>query len=235
MIILVFYLGCILGSFLGVLAERIPINESFTMNRSICRSCKHTLSPLDLIPLYLFLFHQNRCAHCASKIPRYLSFFELIVGSCCLIFYYVKWDFSAYHQLILGILLILCLILSLTDYLYGIAEPKILYSFSIILLICLLFTAPYLLHPLTALILFIAFQLIHWLMPNSLGGGDSKLITVLGLFIGGYQIIWVIFFASFSGLIFILCFNFLSKSQIIRLPFIPFITLGYMLSIIFIQ
>lgn len=231
------YLGCLIGSFLAVLAERIPIKQNFIISRSRCTTCQHTLHWFDLIPFNNLIWQNNRCRYCQQKIPMYHSLFELICGISLTLFlmiYPQKFISTSTFSLIL-ILLYLCLILSLTDYLYGIVEPKILYPVTFLLLIWAFYHHDTMtLHGYALICTTLFFMIIHYLLPNSLGGGDSKLLITLSLFLGLTLTLWIILFASLSGIIFILISNTLTHQNIKKIPFVPFITLGYVLTFLFI-
>jgi prepilin signal peptidase PulO-like enzyme (type II secretory pathway) len=66
-------LGMVLGSFATMLAYRVPRKLSIVAPRSHCPSCKQTLQPRDLVPLFSYLFNKGQCRMCGVKIPpRYL-------------------------------------------------------------------------------------------------------------------------------------------------------------------
>lgn len=67
----------LVGSFVALLADRLPRGEDVLVKRSYCRSCAHPLGALDLIPLLTFLFTFGRCRHCGSLIPWHLFAMEL--------------------------------------------------------------------------------------------------------------------------------------------------------------
>lgn len=65
-------LGLIMGSALNCLAWRIVSGEKWSGGRSHCPDCGHVLSPADLVPLFSFLFLKGKCRYCGRKIsPRY--------------------------------------------------------------------------------------------------------------------------------------------------------------------
>lgn len=61
-------LGAIVGSFAGVVAERLNTGESWMRDRSRCNSCARELGPLDLVPVLSWLFSLGRCRSCGSGI-----------------------------------------------------------------------------------------------------------------------------------------------------------------------
>lgn len=83
-------LGAILGSFLGVVAERIPplvMEEEGACNllfpASHCPECNHALSAWENIPIISWCALRGRCRHCHSAIPLRL----LLVEVCSALFF----------------------------------------------------------------------------------------------------------------------------------------------------
>lgn len=62
-------LGSVWASFSGCAASRMKNGESFLKGRSHCDSCGHVLKPLDLVPIFSWLFAKGRCRYCKAKIP----------------------------------------------------------------------------------------------------------------------------------------------------------------------
>ncbi|HZW49857.1 MAG TPA: prepilin peptidase [Bacillota bacterium] len=82
-------LAACIGSFLNMLVWRLPHHESL-LGRSHCCSCNHLLAPLDLIPVFSWLFLRGRCRYCHQPIaPRY---FWLEI--CSIAGWAVCWIFS---------------------------------------------------------------------------------------------------------------------------------------------
>jgi len=75
-------LGLILGSFFSVLITRLQTGEAgILMGRSHCPSCKKNLGPLQLIPVFSFLFQKGRCAFCKKSISPWYPALELSTAS----------------------------------------------------------------------------------------------------------------------------------------------------------
>jgi prepilin signal peptidase PulO-like enzyme (type II secretory pathway) len=79
MTVLVFLLGCFIGSFLNVLIWRLP-QELKANGRSFCPHCKYTLGMLDLIPVLSFLAFGGKCRYCKAKISWRYPIIELVTG-----------------------------------------------------------------------------------------------------------------------------------------------------------
>ena len=73
-------LGLIFGSFGTVVAYRVPRGESVVTGRSKCPSCGHTITALENIPFFSYVFLRGRCRNCGVRIsPRY-PLIELATG-----------------------------------------------------------------------------------------------------------------------------------------------------------
>lgn len=61
-------LGLVVGSFVGLVADRWPRREPVAMSRSRCQACGVTLSARELVPAYSYLRQAGRCKHCGVPI-----------------------------------------------------------------------------------------------------------------------------------------------------------------------
>lgn len=76
---ILFIYGTAIGSFLNVLIDRLP-NEESIMGRSHCDYCKKKLNGLDLFPIFSFLFLGGKCRYCHKKLSYFYPFVELLTG-----------------------------------------------------------------------------------------------------------------------------------------------------------
>jgi len=65
------------GSFLGLLIERLPAGETVVLGRSRCRKCEAALGPLDLVPLLSWVAGGGRCRHCRAALGWFYPGIEL--------------------------------------------------------------------------------------------------------------------------------------------------------------
>ena len=79
-IIGLFILGTIFGSFYNVVGYRIPKGESILYPSSHCPKCNHELKAYELIPILSFVFLGGKCKKCKSKISFFYPIFELLTG-----------------------------------------------------------------------------------------------------------------------------------------------------------
>ncbi|HEY2446790.1 MAG TPA: A24 family peptidase, partial [Rhizomicrobium sp.] len=66
-----------IGSFLGVLALRLPERRPVALSRSVCDRCGHVLAPRDLVPIASYLALHGRCRYCRAPIGWFALFIEL--------------------------------------------------------------------------------------------------------------------------------------------------------------
>ncbi|WP_096818123.1 prepilin peptidase [Lactococcus fujiensis] len=207
--IIIFFLGTVIGSFLKLVLDRLPRNESFIFGRSHCDNCGHLLKIWDLIPLLSQIFRLNHCHYCRVKLPLSNFIFELYFGTLALA--------SLFNLINSGqiIMLIFSLILAKLD-----AED---HEFPLMLWI--FFASIFLLY-----FWKINLQMIFWLIlallaewyPMKIGSGDFLWLTLISFLLSFRETIVLIQVASLLGIIWILLYK---KREI---AFIPFLTIGYL-------
>ena len=200
-------LGAILGSFLNCAAFRIVRNEPFVTGRSHCPGCGHELGPLELIPVLSWLIQRGKCKWCGRKISvRYplteLSF-ALITVLCLL-----RFDLTPLclrNWVFLGCLFLL----TLTD-LEAMIIPD---GCHIVAVVAWVVAIPFvgqtkqdlLLSGIAAAVMFfgllgISLVLDKVLGRDSLGGGDIKLMGVVGLYLGPIGAMFALMLSCVIGL-----------------------------------
>src|SRR5437764_15476385 len=92
---LVFVPGLAIGSFLGVVAARVPLRRSIVQPGSACMSCSTPLHWYDNIPLLSYVLLRGRCRHCGAAIswryPVVEAATALLIAGCVLKFG-LSWD-----------------------------------------------------------------------------------------------------------------------------------------------
>ncbi len=195
--VLFFALGSVIGSFLNVVAYRVPIKESLIKGRSHCTTCGKQILNRDLIPVFSWIFLRGKCRFCKNKIsPRYMIV-ELISGLSYLAAYAIL-GFSlklAFAAVLFPVLIVLSL--------WDIDRQEIPYTCSIIIgvlgiisLVISIFTAdmPWYEHLIGAAIVAVPFAILAFL--GAMGGGDVQLMAAAGLLLG-----WSIVPAALIGIL----------------------------------
>ena len=72
--------GLALGSFLNVVAARVPLRRSIVRPPSACTSCGQEISWYDNVPLLSYALLRGRCRHCQAHIPLVYPAVELVTG-----------------------------------------------------------------------------------------------------------------------------------------------------------
>src|SRR5436305_10124963 len=82
--------GLAFGSFLNVVAARVPLRRSIVSPPSACMDCEHELAWYDNVPLLSWLLLRGRCRYCGAHIPARYPAVELVtallVAGCVLKF-----------------------------------------------------------------------------------------------------------------------------------------------------
>ena len=228
--IMTFIFGTVLGSFYNVVGYRLPKGESLITPPSHCPNCNHRLGASELVPIFSYIFLGGKCKNCKKKISMFYPIFELATGLLFAISYLIFGFTIDFWIAITFISMLLIVIIS--DYQTMIIPDSILVVSSIVLLIELTIKnglSNIGSSIIDALIPFIIMFLLKKFgdfifKKESMGGGDIKLMAVLGLVLGYEVAILSIFLASFIALPISLYILKKNKSHII--PFGPFLALS---------
>lgn len=218
--ILFFILGSVIGSFLNVLAYRIPKKESIVKGRSHCTHCGKQIKNIDLIPVLSYLMLGGKCRWCKKRIsPRYMMV-ELLTA-CSYLAAYLVLGFSG--ELIYALILFpVLIILSLWD----LDHKEIPYTCSIIIAVMgvvSIFTSqvPWYEHLIGAVIVAVPFGVLCFL--GAMGGGDVQLMAAAGLLLG-WSIVPSALVGIIIGALFGIVVKAVTKSNVI--VFGPFLSIG---------
>lgn len=102
LIIFAFLLGTAIGSFLNVVAIRLPKRRKFLQleQRSKCPNCRHILHAPDLVPIFSFIFLRGRCRYCHKRISPQYVLLELITG---ITFGLIVWQYGISGTTLVGL------------------------------------------------------------------------------------------------------------------------------------
>lgn len=84
-----YLIGGTLGSFFGLVYDRVPNGESIIKPRSYCDHCKQQLEPRDLIPIASYYLNSGECRFCHIGISQRHVLIEAIFTVLCIIFIFV--------------------------------------------------------------------------------------------------------------------------------------------------
>lgn len=219
--------GMVFGSFFMVIAMRVPVGESIITPRSYCHYCKYTLQPKELIPIISFCMQKGCCTNCKRKISSLYVVFEFLTGSLFVLTAYV---IGIERELIpILSLFSLLLIISVTDLVYMLIPNRILIWFAFLITLECIFVplVTWIDSIVGSGIIFILLYCVRRIYPEGLGGGDIKLLSLLGFIVGVKGIFIILFLASCFSLCFFGIGIALKRIEARKpIPFGPFISLG---------
>ena len=252
--LIVFIFGSIVGSFLNVCIHRMPLGESVVWPHSHCPKCKKKIHTYDNIPFLSYIILKGRCRFCKERISLRYPLVELLTALLFLaVFnrYGLSYDFFIFCVLISGLI-----IATFVDIPHRIIPDEISVGgiiFGFILTAIKGFNLkPFTYDPRPALdslsgiivgggIIYLTgklFDLVYFKLlkkppiqgeTESMGGGDVKLLAMIGAFLGWQKVIFVFFFAPFFGAV-IGTINLLTKKDH-TIPYGPFLSLAAIFAI----
>jgi len=252
--LIVFIFGSIIGSFLNVCIHRMPKSESVVWPRSHCPKCKKRIPGYDNIPFISFILLKGRCRFCKEKISLRYPFVELLTAFLFLAFfmrYGLSYNFFFY--LVLASALIIATFVDIEHRIIpdeisigGLIIGFILNSVRGFNLSPLAFSFKPMLSSLAGIIvgggvIYLTgwlFDLVYFkLLKNhpingeteSMGGGDIKLLAMIGAFLGVPRALLTFFVAPFFGAIIGLIILTAKKDHTI--PYGPFLSFAALVSI----
>lgn len=235
----VFIFGLCIGSFLNVCIYRLPQSKSIVHPRSMCPQCGTLIRFYDNLPILSYLLLRGKCRHCKAPISFRYPVVEMLSGLFAVsIFlkYGTSLEAAIYYTFIATLLVITFIdidhqIIPDMITLPGIpicfaasfALPQITYIESLLGILIgggSLFAVAWLYHLLTK--------------KEGMGGGDIKLLGMMGAIIGWKGVLFTIFVASaigtVSGMLIMLKTR---KSMKLAVPFGPFLAIGSIAYIFF--
>ncbi len=228
----VFIFGAVVGSFLGVCIWRLPEGLSIVFPSSHCTACNRPIRPYDNVPLLSYLWLRGRCRDCGAKFSWRYPLVELITAlSAIAIFWRLGFSWPALVYFVFFASLIVITFIDL--------EHQIIPDIITLPGIPLFFLAgvfilkiPFLDSILGILIgggLLYAIAKGYQLLTgrDGMGGGDIKLLAMIGGLLGWQSLIFIVFASSLLGAVAGLI-TILIKGGDMRyaIPFGPFLSLA---------
>jgi leader peptidase (prepilin peptidase) / N-methyltransferase len=222
--------GLALGSFLNVVAARMPAGRSIVKPRSSCTHCGSVIRPRDNVPVVSYLFLRGRCRDCSARIGLRYPAVELgtaVLAACCVLAFGVS-----LHALAAAIFCAALVAVSATDLETRIVPNRIVLPAAGVVLALQLVRDPSVEWPVAglgaALFLFVA-ALAY---PRGMGMGDVKLALLLGIAVGRSVPV-----ALLAGMIFALVPSVVllarqgAAARKMGIPFAPFLAAGGVLAL----
>lgn len=256
--ILVF--GLVVGSFLGVIVDRVLGEEPIWKGRSHCDHCRHNLRWLDLLPVISFLLLKRKCRYCHHPLSWFYPLIELLTG---LTFVWVAYNlflgsymqvFNLNYTLLLVYYLSLvsaCITIFFTDIRYGIIPFKVVFFAAALSVVWYLLLPSLYFLPDEIMALgiqtnllnafasgvgaFALFFLLFYLTKGrGMGFGDVVFVFLMGLVLGFPKIGLALYIAFITGAVIsvVLVLAKLKKFKGGTIPFGPFLVFGTVVSLL---
>jgi leader peptidase (prepilin peptidase)/N-methyltransferase len=216
--------GLVLGSFLNVVAARVPLRRSIVSPGSACMTCGHEIAWHDNIPVLSWLVLRGRCRSCSAAIPARYPAVELV--SALLVAGSV-WRFGLHPESLVAAFFCLALVaVSATDLEHGIIPNRIVLPAAAVVLAAQTAIHP---SPQWAIGAFAASGVLFAaaLMSRGMGMGDVKLVLLLGAMLGKTVSVALLLgiFGAFVPAAYLLLKHGAAARKT-KLPFGPFLALG---------
>lgn len=196
--------GLLLGSFLNVCATRWPVDESVVRPRSRCPGCGAGIAWYDNVPVLSWLVLRGRCRHCGERISVQYPLVELAAGAVwagMVLLHGPEWE-----ALRGAVLLTLLLGIAVSDARFYIIPDQ--FSLGGLALGLAAAFLPGGIEWLDAwigaavgffLLWFVAWAGTRVFGKEAMGGGDIKMMALVGAFLGSWGVLLTLFLGSLLG------------------------------------
>jgi len=231
--------GAMVGSFLNVCIYRLPKEESIIWPRSHCPTCKKMIRFYDNIPLISYLLLRGRCRYCKGPISLQYPLVEGITALSSL-FLIIKFGPSLSYLFYFAFVAALIAITVIDLYHQIIPDGISLPGIGVGLLASLVIPQITFFNSLMGILLgggslFLVATLYEWIFKREgMGGGDVKLLAMIGAFLGWKAVILTILLSSLIGSITgILIMILKGKDFKYAIPFGPFLSMGAVIALFY--
>ena len=224
--------GLALGSFLNVVAARVPLRRSIVRPASACMSCSTEIAARDNVPLLSYALLRGRCRHCSARIPARYPAVELataaLIAACVLAF-----GLTA-HAALAAFFCAVLVAISAVDLEHRIVPNRIVLPATAVLLPAHTLADP---SPEWALgafgaSLFLFLAVLAY--PAGMGMGDVKLALFMGAMLGKTVAV-ALMLGMISALVpaAVLLARHGTSARKMGIPFAPFLALGSLVALFF--
>lgn len=240
--IIVFALGSVIGSFLNVCIYRVPRNLSIISPSSRCPSCNMPIKPYDNVPFLSYVLLGGKCRVCKAGISFRYPLVELINA---VLYVFVAYRFGfAWHTFIYAIFCSSLVVITFIDLDFQIIPDVITLPGILVGIVAgsLFVPDPFMRHSLlgfkaSALGLLAGgglFYAIAVISKGGMGGGDIKMMAMVGALMGWKSVLLTVFLGSFTGAVFgIFLMITRGKGRKTKIPFGPFLAFGTVITLFY--
>ncbi len=225
-----FIFGAAIGSFLNVCIFRLPAEKSIIKPASQCPACHHPIRYLDNIPMISFLLLGGKCRDCGAKISWRYPLVELITALLSLALF-LKFGLSL-NFFIFFIFTAVLIVIAFIDLDHQIIPDVLTLPGIPLFFLAAVFLVKVPWHEALiglliggGVLMTIAVVYEFITKREGMGGGDIKLLAMIGGFLGWQSLIFVLLFSSFTGAIFGIIAMIIKKQDTkYAVPFGPFLS-----------
>ncbi len=225
--------GGIVGSFLNVVILRLPDpGQSIVFPASHCPKCSAALQWYENIPIISYLFLRGRCAHCGVAISLQYPLVELmmaLLAAALMVRFQLSITTAGYFVFCAALLVIIFIDMHHQIIPDVISLPSIVLGFLFSFLSPTLSWQSSLIGLLVGGGVLYAVAFFYFLLRkvDGMGGGDIKLLAMIGAWLGWQSLPFVIFASSLSGsIVGLIAMQYQKKGGRTRIPFGPFLSLA---------
>ena len=239
MAVIIFIFGTCIGSFLNVCIYRLPREQSVIFPSSSCPNCGHKIKFWENIPILSYIFLKGKCSCCNKKISIKYPVVELLTGLFAL-FLWQKFHLSAsfFIYFIFTSALIVITFIDLEHKIIPdtISLPGIVIGFISSFFLPEIDWFDSLMGILIGGGILYAVTWGYYLLTKKIGmgGGDIKLLAMIGSFLGWKSIPFIIFISALTGSIIGISYILIKKhDKHYEIPFGPFLAFAALLQLFF--
>jgi len=224
--------GLLIGSFLNVVAHRLPRGQSLLRPRSRCPQCQTQLRAIDNVPVVSWVLLRGRCHHCGTSISARYPVVELVTAALYVAVVATQDDAV---RIVLGLLLVTALVpITLIDLELRLIPNLITGPAALAAVVAIAaLDSDFLPEALIAAAAAGGFFFLAAVMyPRGMGMGDVKLAGMLGLYLGR-AVAPAIFIALIAGVAVgaaVIARKGAKEGRKTAVPFGPFLALGGMIA-----
>lgn len=233
--------GLVIGSFLTVVSDRVPRGASIVTPGSSCGGCHRQLTPVDLVPVFSWLFLRGKCRRCGASIGVDAIAIELVTAALfvAMLLRFERPIVGAAHCVLMAGLVTQTAIDARTRHLpreityvtIGLGAPLLVVAALIVDEPRRIGTAL-----LGAVIATAVMATLHAISPDGLGDGDVRLSPLLGLYLGwsnpGLALVGLFYGFIIGSVVGVVMMVVGRAGRRTALPFGPFLAAGTVIALL---
>jgi leader peptidase (prepilin peptidase) / N-methyltransferase len=227
-----FVFGALIGSFLNVCIYRLPLRQSVVFPASHCRACSTPLAWYENLPLISYLLQRGHCRTCGASFSiRYfvVEFLTALLAMAVVARFGLGLEALGYFAFSAALVVITFVDLDHQIIPDVISLPGVILGLLFSFVVPTLSLRDSLIGALVGAGVLLAVALSYRVLTGreGMGGGDVKLLAMIGAFLGWRAILFTLFCASCAGsLVGVSAMIYQNSNGKLAIPFGPFLSFG---------